>query len=247
MKFVIFSGTTEGRRLSHALVQLGGSVTVCVATEYGRAEQGSAPGMTVLSGRMEPPEMAQAASGADLCVDATHPYAIQASQNIRAACGEAGTPLLRLLREESAVPEGAKLFASASEAAEWLKTTQENVLLTTGAKELGVFAPLGGERLYPRVLPLAASLAACEAAGVPGRNILALQGPFSQELNEALIRQYHIRYLVTKDGGRTGGFEEKAAAAHATGITLVLIRRPQDDGLNYESVFNKCREMMGCR
>ena len=152
MKFVIFSGTTEGRRLSHALVQLGGSVTVCVATEYGRAEQGSAPGMTVLSGRMEPPEMAQAASGADLCVDATHPYAIQASQNIRAACGEAGTPLLRLLREESAVPEGAKLFASASEAAEWLKTTQENVLLTTGAKELGVFAPLGGERLYPRVL-----------------------------------------------------------------------------------------------
>ena len=209
MKFVIFSGTTEGRRLSHALVQLGGSVTVCVATEYGRAEQGSAPGMTVLSGRMEPPEMAQAASGADLCVDATHPYAIQASQNIRAACGEAGTPLLRLLREESAVPEGAKLFASASEAAEWLKTTQENVLLTTGAKELGVFAPLGGERLYPRVLPLAASLAACEAAGVPGRNILALQGPFSQELNEALIRQYHIRYLVTKDGGRTGGFEER--------------------------------------
>ena len=246
MKFVIFSGTTEGRRLSHALVQLGGSVTVCVATEYGRAEQGSAPGMTVLSGRMEPPEMAQAASGADLCVDATHPYAIQASQNIRAACGEAGTPLLRLLREESAVPEGAKLFASASEAAEWLKTTQENVLLTTGAKELGVFAPLGGERLYPRVLPLAASLAACEAAGVPGRNILALQGPFSQELNEALIRQFRIRFLVTKDGGQAGGFQEKADAAAATGIQLVLIRRPEDSGMNYDTVLRQCREMMAC-
>lgn len=247
MNIVLFSGTTEGRRLSLALAGLGAAVTVCVATEYGKEEQGEAAGITVLSGRLDGAGMARTVRGADLCVDATHPYAIQASQNIRAACGEAGTPLLRLLREESAVPEGAKLFASASEAAEWLKTTQENVLLTTGAKELGVFAPLGGERLYPRVLPLAASLAACEAAGVPGRNILALQGPFSQELNEALIRQYHIRYLVTKDGGRTGGFEEKAAAAHATGITLVLIRRPQDDGLDYESVFNKCREMMGCR
>ena len=69
MRFVIFSGTTEGRRLSHALARLGGSVTVCVATEYGREEQGNAPGMTVLSGRMDPPGMAQAASGADLCVE----------------------------------------------------------------------------------------------------------------------------------------------------------------------------------
>ena len=86
------------------------------------------------------------------------------------------TPLLRLLREESETPDGAELFASASEAAEWLQNTEGNILLTTGAKELGVFAPLGGQRLYPRVLPLASSLASCEAAGVPSRNILALQG-----------------------------------------------------------------------
>lgn len=247
MRFVIFSGTTEGRRLSCELARLGGAVTVCVATGYGREEQGEAPGVTVLSGRMEPPEMTRVVSGAGLCVDATHPYAAQASQNIRAACGEAGTPLLRLLREESAVPEGTKIVSSASEAAEWLGGTEGNILLTTGAKELGVFAPLGGERLYPRVLPLASSLAACEESGVPGRNILALQGPFSQELNEALIRQYHIRYLVTKDGGRTGGFAEKAAAAQATGTALVLIRRPREDGLDYDTVLSKCREMMGCR
>ncbi len=247
MKFVIFSGTTEGRRLSHALAALGGSVTVCVATEYGREEQGETPGTTVLSGRMDEGEMRRAVRSADLCVDATHPYAVQASQTIHAACDAEKTPLLRLLREESGVPAGAAVFACASAAAEWLSRTQGNILLTTGAKELSVFAPLGGERLYPRVLPLAASLAACEAAGVLGRNILALQGPFSQELNEALIRQYHIRYLVTKDGGRAGGFEEKAAAAQATGAKLVLIRRPQEDGLDYDTVFNRCREMMGCR
>lgn len=247
MKFVIFSGTTEGRRLSRELARLGGAVTVCVATEYGREEQGEAAGTTVLSGRMGPPEMARVVSGADLCVDATHPYAAQASQNIRAACGDAGTPLLRLLREESAAPDGTRIFASAAEAAEWLGGTEGNILLTTGAKELGLFAPLGGERLYPRVLPLASSLAACQAAGVPGRNILALQGPFSQELNEALIRQYHIRYLVTKDGGRTGGFDEKALAAQATGTALVLIRRPREDGLDYEAVLQRCREMMRCR
>ena len=246
MKFVLFSGTTEGRRLSHALAALGGAVTVCVATEYGREEQGESAGITVLSGRMDQAEMVRTLAGADLCVDATHPYAVQASQTIRAACEEGGTPLLRLLRAESQAPEGAAVFPTAQAAADWLKTTQGNVLLTTGAKELSVFAPLGGERLYPRVLPQASSLEACAGAGVPSSHILALQGPFSQELNEALIRQHHIAWLVTKDGGPAGGFEEKAAAARATGAGLVLIRRPQEDGLSYEDVLQRCREMMGC-
>lgn len=247
MRFVIFSGTTEGRRLSHELARLGAEVTVCVATEYGREEQGDADGVTVLSGRLEPAAMARLVKRANLCIDATHPYATQVSQNIRTACEAQHTPLLRLLREESSAPEGAEVFASAHDAAQWLQSTEGNVLLTTGAKELDAFAPLGGGRLYPRVLPRMDSLTACLAAGVPSRNILALQGPFSQELNEALIRQYHIRYLVTKDGGQAGGFGEKAAAAKAAGAKLVLIRRPREDGLDYETVLKQCREMMGCR
>ena len=247
MKFVIFSGATEGRRLSHALAELGAAVTVCVATEYGKEEQGESAGITVLSGRMDEDGMARTVAGADLCVDATHPYAVQASRTIRAACEGTETPLLRLLREESEAPEGSAVFPTAQAAAEWLQTTRGNILLATGAKELGVFAPLGGERLYPRVLPLASSLEACAAAGVPSSHILALQGPFSQELNEALIRQHHIAYLVTKDGGPAGGFGEKAAAAQAAGAGLVLIRRPREDGLDYEAVLQRCREMMGCR
>lgn len=246
MRAVIFSGTTEGRRLSHALAELGAAVTVCVATDYGREEQGEAPGIAVLSGRMGEAEMARVLAGAELCVDATHPYAVQASRTIRAACEGTGTPLLRLLREESEAPDGAEVFPTAERAAEWLQNTQGNILLTTGAKELGAFAPLGGERLYPRVLPLASSLESCAAAGVPASHILALQGPFSRELNEALIRQYHIDWLVTKDGGPAGGFGEKAAAARAAGAGLVLIRRPQEAGLSYEDVLQRCGEMMGC-
>ena len=38
MNIVIFSGTTEGRVLSHALAQRGIPVTVSVATGYGREE-----------------------------------------------------------------------------------------------------------------------------------------------------------------------------------------------------------------
>lgn len=246
MRVVVFGGTTEGRTLSKRLARMGAAVTVCVATGYGREEQGEDPGVAVLTGRLDEAGMAEVLSGADLCVDATHPYAAQASGNIRRACALAGVRLLRLLREESGTPEGAAVFSSPEEAADWLKDREGGILLATGAKELKAFAPLGGERLYPRVLPLAGSLEACAEAGVPARNILALQGPFTQEMNEAMIRQYHIRFLVTKDGGRAGGFGEKAAAAAAAGAKLVLLRRPEEDGLDYDTVLARCGEMMTC-
>ena len=80
MRCVIFSGTTEGRRLSQELARLGWAVAVCVATGYGREEQGEIPGVAVLAGRMDEEEMARTLRGAELCVDATHPYAVRASR-----------------------------------------------------------------------------------------------------------------------------------------------------------------------
>ena len=239
---VLFSGTTEGRTLSHQLASEGVPVTVCVATEYGRIEQGQAPGITVHTGRMEPDQMAALLAGAALCVDATHPYAAQVSANIRAACETAKVPCLRLLRPASPLPEGALTAATAAEAAALLAGTQGNILLTTGAKELAAFAPLGGQRLIARVLPSHAGLEACEAAGIPAHNIVAMQGPFTRELNEAILRQFSVQYLVTKDGGEAGGFSAKAQAAQAAGATLVVIRRPADAGLSYEEVLDRCRK-----
>ena len=46
---------------------------------------------------------------------------------------------------------------------------------------------LDPEQLYPRVLPVVSSIKACEEAGIPHRNIIAVQGPFSEELNRAVI------------------------------------------------------------
>lgn len=241
-RIVIFSGTTEGRELSCRLADRGADVTVCVATEYGTEEQGEHAGVTVLTGRKTQAEMEALLRGAELCVDATHPYAVEVSKNIRAACEAAGTTCYRLLRRESE-PDGT-LVDSAADASEYLRTTEGNILLTTGAKELAAFAPLGAQRLYPRVLPSHEGIAACEAAGVPHRNIIAMQGPFTQELNEALLRQFEIAYLVTKDGGATGGFPEKARAAKACGAELIVIRRPEETGRTFEEVAALCEEWL---
>ena len=210
MRAVVFSGTTEGRAFSKQLGALGADVLVSVATDLGAEEQGSAPGVTVRAGRLEPEEMTALLQGADLCIDATHPYAVEATKNIRAAAAR----------------------------------TEGNVLLTTGAKELGAFSPIAPERCYPRVLPTQEGIAACEAAGVPHRNIIAMQGPFSRALNEALIQQFEIRWLVTKDGGAAGGFAEKVQAAQSTGAQLVVLRRPPEQGQTAQEILNLCKEKM---
>ena len=243
MKIVIFGGTTEGRELSRLLADRGAEIVVSVATEYGREEQGNCNGVTVVAGRKDRSEMAALLLGASLCVDATHPYAVEASQNIRAACEDTRTPYRRLLREASASDADA-VFADASGAAAYLEHTSGNILLTTGAKELRRYANLDPSRLYPRILPAHDGLSACEALKIPRRNIIAMQGPFSRELNEALIVQYKIAYLVTKDGGKIGGFPEKAEAARNAGAKLILIRRPDESGGSFAEIAAHCKELL---
>ena len=243
MKIVLFSGTTEGRELSKLLTEAGASVTVCVATEYGEEEQGRVPGVETRTGPLSSAEKQALLTDAALCVDATHPYARHVSASVKTACAEAGVEYIRLLRP-ACDPTGTIMVESASEAAAWLTEHEGRVLLTTGAKELVAYAGLNPERLFPRVLPCHESLAACEALNIPHRNIIAMQGPFSRELNAALIRQYKIRYVVSKDGGGPGGFPEKLAAARETGAQLIVLRRPEEDGLDFDEVLKLCTTRM---
>ena len=222
----MFSGTTEGRRFSKKLAELGVAVTVCVATPLGAEEQGEMAGITVHAGRLQPDAMAALLAGANLCVDATHPYAVDATRNIRAAAVQAGVEYRRLLRAQSPLPPGCAVFETAAQAAEYLTGTEGNILLATGAKELAVFAGLEPARLYPRVLPTPEGIAACEA------------------LNKALITQFQIRYLVTKDGGAAGGFAEKVQAAADTGAQLVVLRRPPETGETETQILAYCKEIL---
>ncbi len=235
---LLFGGTTEGRVLSAKLAAAGIPVTVSVATELGAEVLSGIADITVLVGRRSAEEMSVLAEDYSLCVDATHPYAVEASANIASACQSAGIPLYRLLRQESDF-SSLRCFDSAENAAEFLAGTTGNILLTTGTKELGAFARLDPARLYARVLPTHAALDTCEGLGLPHGNILALQGPFSYEMNLAMLRQYHIRYLVSKDGGRAGGFGEKRDAARDAGAELLLLRRPREQGQDLDTIFQE--------
>jgi len=262
-RILIFSGTTEGRRLAEVLSEAGVSAVVCVATEYGRQVMDQLPGITLHQGRMDREEMRafmtqheeELAGGFLAVVDATHPFATEVSENIRQSAGEQGLPYLRLQRDTKSYrdPGGKKgydeqYFSTNEECAAALLETEGNVLLTTGSKELAAYC--GREdlrkRLYVRVLPSEESIALCRKQGLAGRQIAAMQGPFSKEMNVALLRQYDIQYMVTKESGVTGGFAEKAAAAEELGICLYVIGNPElREGLSFGEVLEKVEMLTG--
>ena len=240
---LVFGGTSEGRSLAEWLAGRG-SCTVAVSslTEYGGSLVGDLPNVKALTGRLVPEQMeALMRSKPFVCViDATHPYAAGVSESI-ARCAEAcGLPLHRVIRE--AEPEGPWTgFDSAEQAASYLAQRPGKVLLTTGSKDLATYVaalPDYRDRLYVRILPVAASIAAADGLGIPANHVVAMQGPFSRELNIALLREFGIGVLVTKASGVAGGFWEKVEAARECGVELVVIHRPvnEEEGCSLEQV-----------
>lgn len=249
-KLCVFAGTTEGRRLLELLSRQQAKIYACVATEYGETLLPESDNITVLTGRMTESEMGElfCCERFDLVIDATHPYADKATESIFAACRASETEYLRLLRESSAKSGGISYAESIGEAVKLLNLTSGNILLTTGSKQLSDFKAVNGfsDRVYVRVLPISESLACCEKAGIAPSHIFAAQGPFSEEMNLALINAVSAEWLVTKDGGSIGGFDQKLSAAKKAGIKLLVIGRPpQREGYGFSDTIALIKERFG--
>ncbi|MCR5790312.1 MAG: precorrin-6A/cobalt-precorrin-6A reductase [Lachnospiraceae bacterium] len=277
MRVIVFGGTTEGKEAALKLREAGCEVSVSVATELGaealsqemkaftQTASSEYPPFTVFVGRKDRAALTELIKGFDACVDATHPYAEEITENLREVCKTAGIPCYRLLRasvssceDTDQAPADAKpggrgfvvTVDSVEAAVTWLrekslsgqddlKGGSGNILLTIGTKALKAFSVLEPERLYARVLPTADSVRAAEEAGLSHRHILALFGPFSEALNTALLKEYRIGYLVTKESGREGGFAEKLRAAENTGCTAIVIKRPAETGMTLEEIMEE--------
>ncbi|MCD8333617.1 MAG: precorrin-6A reductase [Clostridiales bacterium] len=242
-RFLLFAGTTEGRELAEFLDGRGIPALVCVATEYGEELLRQTVGIEVRVGRMDADRMAALIRGEQplAVIDATHPYADEATRNIRLAARENRTAYYRLLRGETKTEpgDGTVRFEDAASAACWLDGQQGNILLTTGIKELPVFAETiaDRERLYIRTLLQEEVFEKKARYGLSGKQVICMQGPFSREMNEATIRMTGAKYLVTKESGGAGGFSEKVEAAKSCGAVCVVIRRPlQEAGYSAEEI-----------
>lgn len=253
-RVLIYGGTTEGRRLAEKLAEAGIPSLVLVATEYG--EQMMAPGeksgrIQVRQGRLTAAEMTALyeRERPAVIVDATHPYAEAVKKNIRESrAGFRQIPYYRVCRNPE-VPEEreeARYFDSTEDCVRALRSAAGNIFLTTGSKTLSEFCRWADlrERLYVRVLPSIESLEICRAQGIRGDRIIAMQGPFSEEMNRQMLQETHSAILVMKESGRTGGEAARMKAAAKAGAECYIIRRPNaaEEGLSLDAVFSEIRE-----
>lgn len=244
-RILVFAGTTEGRKIAEKISLAGVSALVCVASEYGVQVMPDLEGIEVKQGRLTESQMEELMRSEDfICVvDATHPYATIASENIRGASEATGRLYLRLKRPTGSNSDytkpGVHYFDDNESCAIALEGTRGNVLLTIGTKELHIYTRRGSlkGRLIARVLPGMESLKVCDNLGLGGRDIIAMQGPFSTKMNVAQIEDYRVTVLVTKMTGQAGGFFEKALAADEAGISLFVVGNPDtEEGMSFDEV-----------
>ena len=231
-KVLVFAGTTEGRELAELLADSNIKCSVCVATDYA-LELMNDKRLDVHCGRLTEEEMEVLMRDGkfDVVVDATHPYAQIVSQNVRQAADKESISLIRLRRSTESAEEGFVSFKTHEECSAWLSLQTGNILLTTGSKDLGSYAKNETikNRLFVRVLPGEESIRLCTANGITGRQIIAMQGPFSAQMNECILREYSIDWMVTKISGHAGGFEEKVEAAKKAGVGVCAILPPSEN------------------
>lgn len=250
-RVLVFAGTNEGREICEYLCQNRVETTACVATDYGSFCMENISGLEIREGRLDEATIQALIEEYDYVVDASHPYAQIISENIEKAynkCENLHIQKIRIVRESE--EEKGQVFDGFESLCDFLNEREGAVLLTTGSKDLHYFQKLDGyeKRVYPRILPAIESLENALSLGVKKSNIICMQGPFSLEMNVAMIHSIGAKYIVSKDTGSSGGFIEKYQAAQETGAKLLTIRRPcQEKGMTLQETKRYFRQELKLR
>jgi precorrin-6A/cobalt-precorrin-6A reductase len=94
------------------------------------------------------------------------------------------------------------------------------------------------------VLPAVYSIKKCLELGIPNENIVAMQGTFSSEFNKALMAEFNVDVVITKESGESGGTLSKLEAAAQLEIPVVMVKRPEIKQLKKSKVYSDIPELI---
>ncbi|WP_426710995.1 precorrin-6A reductase [Cetobacterium sp. SF1] len=240
----IIGGTKDSRDFVD-LYENKKELIVTTATEYG-GKLLEDSGVKVLCKRLLPGEMDDFIEKNKIykIIDLSHPYAVEVSQNAIEASKRKNIRYVRFEREnlEFQNHDGIIEFYSVEEIVKYLENLQGNILITLGSNNLEKFKDLKNiSNLYFRILPKWEMIKKAEDLGILPKNIIAMQGPFTYELNLAMMKQLDIKYMVSKKGGDTGGEREKIEATKDAGAISLLLDRPK---ITYPEVYSKIEDLI---
>jgi len=251
---LVLAGTSDARELALRIRNTGYSLLTTVVTDSAAKSMEEA-GLPVHVGRLTASDIVELCrqKGVKAIVDASHPYAEEASKNAMTAAKEAELPYIRYERESLSYRQHPLLTVveDYAQAADLAAEKRGVIMLTTGSKTLQVFTKkllgLPDTTLVARMLPRVDNMEKCEELGLEQKNIVAMQGPFSKELNRALYEHYKVTLMITKESGKVGAVDEKVESALEMGIETIMIARPKIEyGVQFSEFDGVLQELSKC-
>ena len=226
-KIFLIAGTEDGRKLAKFLSQKNFNVTASVVSDYGRKLLETCAGIKINDKPLDRDELKKILREEhfNFLVDASHPYAKNISANAIDAAQAAQIVYVRYERAEIEF-DYEKIFHVDSYEEAALKAAElgKNIFLTTGSRNLKIFVDL---------------LKDCNLAlGLTPKQIIAMQGSFSTELNVELFKHAGAEVIVTKNSGQIGGADTKLEAAKILNLPVVVINKPKIDYPNVATTFD---------
>ena len=197
----VIAGTLDGRTLAVEIQKrTGEDVLVTVVSQYG-AELAAHKGITVHTGRLDQEAMQNLIKehNVRLLIDASHPYAAIVTATAQDAAKAEGIPFVRFERKEVPLPEYDKLHIVVDE--------------VEAANLAGKLAKEKNNNV--------------EDLNVSPKRIVAVQGPFSYDMNRIMFHDTKASVVVMKNSGLVGGADTKLQAAMDLGIHVIVIDRPR--------------------
>ncbi|HID47891.1 MAG TPA: precorrin-6A reductase [Methanothermococcus okinawensis] len=240
MRVLVMGGTRDGVEISKRLREIGFFTVTTTKTDYGSklAEKYS----DIVISREDTDKTLKDIVGEyniSLIIDATHPFAVKASQRAIEVSRECNIPYIRYERPRKRYRDVIYVrdFQEASKKA--LEIGEKNILYLGGIKNLKTVVDIvGEEKLIARVLPTSVPQA---LKLLPPKHVIGMEGVFSKDLNKCILLDYNCDILITKDSGDRGGLNEKVLGAREAGAKVIVVERPK---LEYPLLFHSIQDLL---
>lgn len=247
---LVLGGTSDSIEICKKLNEKSNvNYTLSVTTTYGE-DIAKKHADKVILGKLSKEDMIDLINKENIStiIDSTHPYAVEVSKNAIESCKEMNIEYLRYERKsliEDINYEKTYIVKDIKEACKIARDKGQNIFVGTGSKNLPQIVEYIPDRnLVVRVLPTSEVILSCEQLGLNADNIIAMKGPFSQNINEEFYKYYNIDIVITKESGVNGGFLEKVNACKLLNIPVVIIQREKLDYPNLINDVNKLDELI---
>lgn len=253
MRYMVMSGTSDATKVIKFLHEDENNyILATTVTDYGAKIAESAGASEIISKALKEEDLINVIKekNIDTLIDATHPFASVATETAISSCEKAQIRYIRYERASTVLPESDLIYKEdtfedgAKKAKELLVNDDDRLMHLAGVMRLQTIVnEIDPKKVIPRVLPNNFSISKTLDTNVPAENIIAMQGTYSKEFNMALMKEYNVSAIITKESGESGGAENKINAALELNIPVILVTRPKIEKLDEHTMVRSIEEL----